>query len=77
MPWETTNCTAGGLMAQNLDKLTVLNSVFYDNEARCGHSVRIGNVREYTVNHSLMGNGLNFNDVENYTGVVQNSIFLE
>ena len=69
-------CTAGGLMAQNLDKLTVLNSVFYDNEARCGHSVRIGNVREYTVNHSLMGNGLNFNDVENYTGVVQNSIFL-
>ncbi len=26
------NCTAGGLMVKNLDKLTVLNSVFYDNE---------------------------------------------
>jgi len=70
------DCTAGGLMAQNLDKLTVLNSIFYENEARCDHSVRIGSVREYTVNHSLIENGLNFQDVESHTGLVQNSIFL-
>ncbi|MDC6483653.1 FG-GAP-like repeat-containing protein [Cyclobacteriaceae bacterium] len=70
------NCTAGGLMTQGLDKLTVLNSMFYDNEARCDHSVRIGRVQEYSVNHTLIENGLNFQDVENYTGVVQNSIFL-
>jgi hypothetical protein len=71
------NCTAGGLMIYFLDKLTVLNSVFYDNEARCDHSVRIGNAREYTVNHSLIENGLNFQDAENNTGLVQNSIFLD
>ena len=71
------NCTAGGLMTQGLDKLTVLNSMFYDNEARCDHSVRIGNAREYTVNHSLIENGLYFQDAENNTGLVQNSIFLD
>ena len=71
------NCTAGGLMIYFLDKLTLLNSVFYDNEARCDHSVRIGNAREYTVNHSLIENGLNFQDAENNTGLVQNSIFLD
>ena len=60
-----------------LDKLTLLNSVFYDNEARCDHSVRIGNAREYTVNHSLIENGLYFQDAENNTGLVQNSIFLD
>jgi hypothetical protein len=70
------NCTAGGLMTQELDKLTVLNSMFYDNEGRCDHSVRIGRVQEYSVNHTLIENGLNFQDVENYTGVVQNSIVL-
>ena len=71
------NCTAGGLMTQGLDKLTVLNSMFYDNEARCDHSVRIGNAREYTVNHSLIENGLSVQDAENNTGLVQNSIFLD
>ena len=55
----------------------MLNSVFYDNEARCDHSVRIGNAREYTVNHSLIENGLIFQDAENNTGLVQNSIFLD
>ena len=70
------NCTAGGLMTQDLDKLTVLNSMFYDNEARCVHSVRIGRVQEYSVNHTLIENGLNFQDVESHTGLVQNSIFL-
>ena len=76
MPWETTIVRPGGLVTQDLDKLTVLNSMFYDNEARCDHSVRIGRVQEYSVNHTLIENGLNFQDVENYTGVVQNSIVL-
>ena len=71
------NCTAGGLITQGLGKLTVLNSMFYDNEARCDHSVRIGNAREYTVNHSLIENGLYFQDAENNTGLVQNSVFLD
>ena len=51
------NCTAGGLMAYGMETVSVVNSIFYGNEERCGASVRVGNTENYTVNHSLIENG--------------------
>jgi predicted nucleotidyltransferase len=70
------NCTTGGLIAQGLRNLQIVNSVFADNETRCGHEVRIANVENYVINHSLISRGINYQGVENSTGLVQNSIFL-
>ncbi|MGY8793100.1 MAG: FG-GAP-like repeat-containing protein, partial [Gammaproteobacteria bacterium] len=71
------NCTAGGLMAYGMETVSVVNSLFYGNEERCGASVRVGNTENYTVNHSLIENGFIVQDAENNTGLVQNSIFLD
>jgi hypothetical protein len=70
------HCTTGGLLAQNLRNLTITNSIFLDNEQRCGHEVRIAGVENYNINHSIISKGVNFQDVENYTGLLQNSIIL-
>jgi len=71
------NCTAGGLMAYGMETVSVVNSIFYGNEERCGASVRVGNTENYTVNHSLIENGFIVQDAENNIGLVQNSIFLD
>jgi hypothetical protein len=64
------NCTAGGLIAIGMETVSVVNSLFYGNEERCGASVRIGNTENYTVNHSLIENGFIVQDAENNIGLV-------
>ena len=39
--------------------------------------MRIYSVQEYSVNHTLIENGLIFQDLEKMIGLVQNSIFLD
>ena len=70
------NCTSGGLFAQGLKNLHVENVVFINNKRQCGSEVRVSGTDNYSFNHCILSGGLNFQDVENRTGIVQNSIFL-
>ncbi|MFZ9046061.1 MAG: FG-GAP-like repeat-containing protein, partial [Cyclobacteriaceae bacterium] len=70
------NCTASGFYAQGVQSVDIENAMFLDNEARCSHEIRISSVDNYTINHSLISKGINFQDVENRNGLVQNTIFL-